>query len=67
MFSMSQQSHWLAENKIPCTWSQHVGETPFDGLASQVGWGGVGGGLGGYPIHFYFVLKHLSSKASGLN
>lgn len=40
MSSISQQSHWLAKNRIPCTWSQHVGETPFDGLASQVGWGG---------------------------
>ena len=65
MSSMSQQSHWLAKNRIPCTWSQHVGETLFDGLASEMWWGG--GGLGGDPIHFYFVLEHLSSKASGLN
>ena len=42
MSSMSQQSHWLAKNRIPCTWSQHVGETTLDGLESQVGWGGGG-------------------------
>lgn len=65
MSSMSQQSHWLAKNRMSCTWSEHVGETPFDGVASQVGWGG--GNSGGDPIHFYFVLEHLSSKASGLN
>ena len=49
MSSMSQQTHWLAKNRILCTWSQHVGGTPCDGLASR---GGGGGGLGGDTLHF---------------
>ena len=54
MSSMSQQSHWLAKNRIPCTWSQHVGETLFDGLASEVWWGGGGGGW--VETLFIFIL-----------
>ena len=53
MSSMSQQSHWLAKNRMSCTWSEHVGETPFEGVASQVG---LGGELGWKPYSFLFCF-----------
>ena len=54
MSSMSQQSHWLAKNRMSCTWSEHVRETPFDGVASQVGLGR--GGRTWVETLFIFIL-----------
>ena len=53
MSSMSQQSHWLAKNRIPCTWKRACWRNPI-WWSSISKWGG--GRLGWRPYSFLFCF-----------
>ena len=57
MSSMSQQTHWLAKNRMLCTWSQHMLEEPH--VMDFHREGGGGGGVVETLFPFSFFIQSL--------